>query len=283
MEDPTAPAMGATFIVRNTTATLINKGFELNLSFDILKTENTTFTLRANAAMNDQQFDNYSAGLLDSEANPTYRSQNGNLPFTPYVYHYIGVNPQNGNLLFEDINGNPTENPTDADRKLYKNNYFPKYQGGFGFDIEWKGFFATTTFTFVADVSRFDSDLANALDPSNLGTFNVSSDLLNAWTPTNTNTDIPALNAANLAAATNSDRFLVDASYIRLRNAQLGYRLPKSLIQGTFIKDMSIILQGENIYTWTKWRGFDPESSRSSDLYQYPTPRTFTLGFNIKF
>ncbi|ASK30194.1 SusC/RagA family TonB-linked outer membrane protein [Chryseobacterium sp. T16E-39] len=283
MKDPTAPILGARFIVRNTTANLINKGYELNVAFDILKTENTTFTLRANAAMNNQKFDNYPVGLIDSQANPTYRSQNGNLPFTPYVYHYIGVNPENGNLLFEDINGNPTENPTDADRKLYKNNYFPKYQGGFGFDFEWKGFFATTTFTFVANVSRFDDDLANALDPSNLGTFNVSNDLLNAWTPTNRNTDVPALNAANLGAVTNSDRFLVNASYLRLRNVQLGYRLPKRLIQDTFINDVSIILQGENIYTWTKWKGFDPESSRNSDAYQYPTPRTFTLGFNIKF
>ncbi|WP_157759857.1 SusC/RagA family TonB-linked outer membrane protein [Chryseobacterium piperi] len=287
MPDPTAPILGVRSIIRNTDATMLNKGLELNLAFDILKNENITLTVRANAAMNEQTFDNYPLGLIDTRlndrANPIYRSQNGSLPYLPYVYRYLGVNPENGNLLFEDINGNPTENPTDADRKLAKYNYFPKYQGGFGFDFDWKGFFLSTTFTFVSNVSRFDDDLANAMDPSNLGTFNVSRDLLNAWTPNNRNTDVPALNAANLAADVNSDRFLVNASYVRLRNAQLGYRLPKSVIQGTFIKDLSIILQGENIYTWTKWRGFDPESSRNADLYQYPTPRTYTLGVNVKF
>lgn len=283
MPDPTAPILGTINIVRNTNATLVNKGLELNLAYDVIKSENTRFTLRANAARNEQTFDNYPLGLVDQLQNPTYRSINGNMLNLPYVYHYIGVNPANGNLLFEDINGNPTENPTNADRKVYKYNNFPKYQGGFGFDLEWKGFFASTTFTFVSSFARYDYDLANSLDPSNLGTFNVSSDLLNAWTSTNTNTNIPSLNAANFAAQDNSDRFLVNGSYVRLRNAQLGYRLPKSLIQNTFVRDLTITLQGENLYTWTDWKGFDPESNRTNDVYQYPTPRTFTLGLMVKF
>lgn len=283
MSDPTAPALGTTAIVKNTDATMTNKGFELNIAYDLIKSENTTFTLRGNGAMNEQIFDGYPLGQLDTGSNPTYRSLNGNLPFLPLVYKYLGVNPANGNLLFRDINGNATETPTNADRRLYDMNFYPKYQGGFGFDFDYKGFFASTTFTFVAKVARFDYDWDNAMDPTNLGVFKVSADLLNAWTSTNTNTNIPSLRAANYAAQDNSDRFLVDASYVRLRNLQLGYRLPKSLLNGTFINDFSVTLQAENLYTWTDWRGFDPESSRSSDYAQYPTPRTFTLGFNVKF
>lgn len=283
MSDPTSPVLGTTAIVKNTKATMTNSGFELNLLYDLVRTSNTKFAIRANGAINEQVFDNYPLERIDTGANPTYRSLNGNLPYLPLVYKYLGVNPANGNLLFQDINGNPTETPTNADRRLFTENFYPKYQGGFGFDFDYKGFFASTLFTFVAKVTRFDGDLEDAMDPTSLGVFKVSADLLNAWTPTNTNTNIPSLRASNYAAQANSDRFLVDASYLRFRNVQMGYKLPKSLLEGTFINDFSITLQAENLYTWTKWRGFDPESSRSSDYAQYPTPRTYTLGFNVKF
>ena len=283
MSDPTSPVLGTTSIVRNTDASITNKGFEIDLAADVIKKEDLTLTLRGNAAINDQVFDNYPAGLLDAGANPTIRSQNGYKPFLAYLYKYIGVNKSNGNLLFEDINGNPTETPTNADRRLVDYNRFPKYQGGFGFDVSYKGFFASSTFTFVAGVKRFDWDLDDAYDRTNLGVFKVSADLLDAWTPTNVDGKLPSLTATNYAAAANSDRFLIDASYVRVRNIQIGYNVPKNLFYGTFVKDMAITLQAENLYTWTKWRGLDPESSRGSDQAQYPTPKTFSLGFNVKF
>ena len=283
MSDPTSPVLGTTSIVKNTQATMTNKGFELDFAVDVIKNSSMTFTLRGNGSINNQIFDNYPLGFLDAGSNPTTRSQNGSRPFLAYVYKYLGVNSSNGNLLFEDINGNPTETPTNADRRLVDYNRFPKYQGGFGFDFEYKGFFASTTFTYVAGVKRFQWDLDDAYDVTNLGVFKVSADLLDAWSPTNTDGTLPSLSASNYAAQANSDRFLTDASYLRLRNAQIGYNVSKSLLNGTFIKDMSITFQAENLYTWTKWRGFDPESSRGADQAQYPTPRTFTLGFNVKF
>ena len=107
--------------------------------------------------------------------------------------------------------------------------------------------------------------------------------MLNAWTPTNTNTQVPALNAANIGLDDDSDRFLRDASYIRLRNVQVGYRMPSKFLKDTFIKDLSFTLQAENVFNITKWQGFDPESDRSADFYQYPTPRLFTFGLDVKF
>jgi hypothetical protein len=111
----------------------------------------------------------------------------------------------------------------------------------------------------------------------------VSDDLLNAWTPTNTNTNIPSLNAANQGLAANSDRFLKDASYVRLRYLQVGYRLPKKFLEKTFMTGLSFYVQGENLYTWTKWQGFDAESNRTADQGQYPTPRIMSFGVDIKF
>ena len=68
-----------------------------------------------------------------------------------------------------------------------------------------------------------------------------------------------------------------------MRNAQIGYKVPRKALEGTFVKDLSIFVQGENLYNWTKWRGFDPESNRNADQSQYPSPRTFTLGVDVKF
>ena len=193
------------------------------------------------------------------------------------------MNQGNGNLLFYDINVILTENPKESDRVQTGKNYLPEFQGGFGFDVNYKGMFASATFTYVAKIWRYDFDYASLMDPTSLGTFNASKDLLNAWTPDNTNTAVPSLTAANLALDAQSDRFIVDASYLRLRNVQLGYTFPASALRGTFITGLSVFVQGENLVTFSKWRGWDPESNRAADQYQYPTPRIFTLGLDVKF
>ena len=285
LSEPISPAVGALSITKNSNANITNKGVELNIAYDVIKNSNVTLTLRANGSKNKNVVDGIKTnnGQIFAGTAPSYLTQNGGTIEEPYVYPYIGVNPANGNLLFEDINGNPTETPTTADRRASGKNYIPVYQGGFGFDFDYKGFFVSTTFTYAFDVWRFDFDLQNLYDPSNIGTFNVTDDLLNAWTPTNTNTQVPALKAANYAAADDSDRFLRDASYIRLRNVQLGYKIPKRFIEKTFFKDVTLNVQGENLFNITKWRGFDPESDRNADVYQYPTPRIITLGLDLKF
>lgn len=278
-----SPTSGVLSIRQNTPQDLRNSGYELSLAYDLIKNGNLTFTLRGNGSINKQRVYDLPDGILREGTQPMVYSQNGSLYQAPYVYHYLGVNPSNGNLLFEDINGNPTETPTTADLRPLKYNTVPKYQGGFGFDLDYKGLYLSTTFTYVAGLYRYDYDMSGFYDPTQLGQFNVSSDLLNAWTPTNTNTNIPSLTASNYDAQALSDRFLVDASYVRLRNIQLGYNIPKSLLNGTFVRELRITLQGENLATWTKWQGYDAESNRGADQSQYPSPKTFTLGFDVKF
>ncbi len=287
IDAPVVPSVGDLddTITKNSDANLINKGYEVSLAFDLIKNENTTLTLRGNGSFNENRIEGIvsNRGRILTAGPPQFITQNGGQLAEAFVYHYVGVNPANGELLFEDINGNITESPTDADKIATGKTRIPTYQGGFGFDFDYKGFFVSSTFTFAADVWRFDFDLENLYDPTNLGQFTVGSDLLNAWTPTNTNTNVPSLNAGNLGEDDDSDRFLRDASYIRIRNLQIGYRLPKKFIEKTFLKEVGISLQAENLFTFTKWDGFDPESDRNFDVYQYPTPRLYTLGLDLKF
>ena len=284
---PVTSSSGTSSLTINSQASIENKGFELSLAYDVIKNENVRFTLRGNGSYNK----NSVSGIVDNDgkifftdaAGYTYVTQNGGSLFEPFVYSYVGVNPANGNLLFTDINGNTTENPLASDRKAVGKNRLPKYTGGFGFDFDYKGFFASTTFTYAFDVWRFDVDEENLYDVGNIGQFVVGTDMENAWTTPGQNTNVPSLNATNYAAAANSDRFLRDASFIRLRNATIGYRVPKSFLANTFITDLSITLQGENVFNITKWKGYDPESPRTADFYQYPTARVFSLGFDVKF
>lgn len=282
ISEPLVPATGATSLTKNSRAFIVNKGFELSIGYDVVRNNNFTFTVRANGSVNDNEVGGITANN-GSIITGNFITKNGGSIREPYVYHYIGVNSVNGNLLFEDINGNPTEAPVAADRKPLGKNNLPKYQGGFGFDLDYKGFFVSSTFTFAQDVVRYDFDLSGLYSPGNIGTFNVTDDLLNAWTTTNTATNVPSLRAGNLGAQNLSDRFIKDASYVRLRNAQIGYRVPKTFLAQTFLTDVSFTLQGENLFNITKWQGFDPESSRAADQYQYPTARQFTFGVDLKF
>ena len=280
--DPQSPAFGASGFLRNSDATVTNDGYELGIAFDVIRNRDVTFTLRANGSYNK----NTLSGITANDGripNGNLINRNGGPAFEYYTIPYAGVNPVNGNLLFVSKSGGTTENPIESDRVDTGKNYLPVYQGGFGFDFNYKGFFIASTFTFAAEVFRFDRDEEIYYQQSGYGDFNKSYDLLNAWTPTNTTSNIPSLTAGNEGQDDNSDRFLRDASYIRLRNAQIGYNVPQKFLDKTFMTGLSFTLQGENLVNFTKWQGFDPESDRAADSRQYPTPKIFTFGVDLRF
>ncbi|WP_396174500.1 SusC/RagA family TonB-linked outer membrane protein [Flavobacterium sp.] len=282
---PVTPTSGTTAVQRNSAASLTNFGHEIQLSYDLIRNDanKMKLTIRGNAAHNTNEVNGIISNNGRIQEGTVVVNDNGGMFREYFTVPYVGVNPVNGELLFLDINNNVTEDVTAADQRKTGKSYLPKWQGGFGFDFEYQGFFASTTFTFVTDVWRFDTDFESLLDPTNISQFTVDTNLLNAWTPTNTNTNIPSLSASNIGLDDLSDRFLSDASYLRLRNLQIGYRVPKKFLSKTFISDLSITLQGENLVNFTKWRGYDPESPRLEDLYQYPTPKIYTFGVDVKF
>jgi TonB-linked SusC/RagA family outer membrane protein len=278
-----APYTGSTALSLNSDIEVANTGVELNLAVDVIKNENFTLTLRGNGAYNKNEVSNVNreGGKI---INGNTVIQNGHQVNEFYTYPYLGVNPANGNLLFQNNSGQATEVPlVDKDRKATGKTFVPVYVGGFGFDMDYKGFFMSSNFSYAQKVYRFDFDMEGLYDITQSGQFVVSSDLLNAWTPTNTNTNIPSYKATNVGSQDNSDRFLKDASYVRLRYFQVGYKFPKRLLKETFLTDISIYAQGENLFTFSKWDGFDPESDRAADQAQYPTPRIYTFGIDLKF
>ncbi len=261
---------------------LENKGVEVMLRYHIVKNDNMKFSVFANGSVNRTKV----TDILETD-----QSGNDQLIQSGYYLNewqlipYAGVNPANGNLLFYDIDGNLTETPDETrDRRATGKTVLPKYQGGFGFNFDYKGFYVNTLFSYAYDSWRVDNQFVWANSVSFIGDDNVTADLLNAWTPTNTSSNIPSLSASNLEVYDySSDRFLYDSSFLRLKNVNIGYNFPQDFLKRTPITNLRLYVQGENLLTWTKWRGFDPEAITSLSVTNYPNPRSVTFGVSVGF
>lgn len=279
-----APISGinGTYELAGNNGDLRNSGVEALVSYDLIRNNDFLLTVTFNGSYNKNEIISIPGGEFDNGL--TIDKEGGQLNQF-YLIKYAGVNPTNGNLLFYTKDGELTENPNpETDRRLTgKTGLTPTYQGGFGFEASYKGFYVTTQFNYVADIYRFDYDLEGLQDPSDIGVFNKSTDILNAWTTDNRNTDIPSLFLTNKGVDADSDRYLKDASYVRLRYASIGYNFKPELLAKTPFTAIKAFVQGENLVTWSKWRGWDAESSRLADQYQYPTPRIFSMGLELQF
>jgi len=290
------PLSGVTgqYTINGNVGDMYNKGIELSLRSNILNKQDFKLSVFANGSYNKNRVTKLAVGTTNA-ANPFLVTNNtttlfgttaeGHMLGEYFLVPYLGVNPTNGTAQFLDRNGNITANPTNDDRRWTGKSFLPVYQGGFGINATYKGFFLDVLFTYAAKVWRSDFDLDALSSPTNVGVFPVTRDLLNAWTPTNTNTDVPIITDVTGAdnASTFSDRFLVDASFIRLRNVTLGYNFGKEMLRGTPISQVRLYVQAENFFTWTKWRGFDVEGGVSSNQGGFPTPRVATLGIDVQF
>lgn len=161
------------------------------------------------------------------------------------LYRYAGVNKETGEMQFYAKDGSITEAPTDQDRVKTGKSYFPKYQGGFGLNANYKGFYLDALFSWQAAAWQFDNTLAWLYDASAIGVTNLSSDMLDSWTPDNKNASMPSLNANNTGVDGSSDRYLKSTAFIKLKSLTLGYTVPKSVLGNMPVKSLKVFLQGK--------------------------------------
>ena len=176
--------------------------------------------------------------------------------------------------------GNLTNELRDEDKVLVGKNYHAPWQGGFGTNLSWKGLTLSAQFSWVADRWMINND--RYFDESNgrFATYNQSRRLLDRWKNPGDITDIP-----RHGEYTEFDsRLLEDASFIRLKNLMLGYALPSDLLKKTgFIRGLRVYAQAQNLFTFTKFSGLDPEGTSNLYAAQYPMSRQFTFGLDLMF
>ena len=170
----------------------------------------------------------------------------------------------------------------DLDRKKI-GDPFAEYTIGFNFNLEYQGFdFSLTTYASIGN------DIYRAYE-RNLNYTNRFASSLDRWRgPGTSNTEPRATFIDSNNNLRQSDRYVEDGSYFRIRNLELGYSLPKSSFDTIGIDKVRIYAQAKNLATFTEYSGYDPEISNGVfdtgiDRGTYPLPRIVSLGFNITF
>jgi len=273
-------AINGTTGIDSNTGDLTNKGIDWTVQYDLIKNDDLTLTFNFIGNYNENELSN-----LPSETGEILGiGRNGGKIFEQRLVRYAGVNPDNGNLLFLDIDGNLTENPNpDTDAVWTGKNATPDATGSFGFNFNYKGLYVDTQWSYVLGVDRRDVIYYELINNGfALTQFQLSRDILNAWTPDNRITDIPSITSSNATILRDtSDRFLSSSDYLRLRFLNIGYMFPKSFLKGTGLTNLKVFGSAENLVTFTEWRGYDAES-RVTETRQYPTPRILSLGIEIR-
>jgi TonB-linked SusC/RagA family outer membrane protein len=276
---PTSLVTGISSLTSNIGG-LKNNGVDLLLNLNLIKPEGDSFGLSFSFNGNYNKNE-----LFDIPADTGYIigiGRNGGPLGEVYTIRYAGVNPANGNLLFLTADGLTTENPNaDTDRVWTDTNSTPDYFGGFSTTASLKNFTFQAQFNYASGVYRFDNNMSRFQSYSSIGRFNMSRDILDAWTPTNRDSALPSYTATNRTSYS-SNRWQRDASYLALRFASLSYDFDETILDGTGIESLNVYLNGENLLTFSEWRGFDVVARSSSSLI-YPNPRTISLGINATF
>ncbi|MDQ1857425.1 MULTISPECIES: SusC/RagA family TonB-linked outer membrane protein [unclassified Chryseobacterium] len=276
----TLSAVTGQYTINGNNGELENKGIEASLRFNILKNQDYSVSIFANGAYNKNKILSFDgADLSDDNVNAA-----GGPIGQWNLYHYVGVNPATGEQQFIGKDGQVTESPSPDDKVLTGKSYVPKFTGGFGVNANYKGWFADVLFSYQAGGWMYDNVYSWLMDPSSLGTgANFAGDILNSWTPDNPNTNIPSMTANNTGLEGSSDRFLFKTDFIRLKNITFGYNFNKDLLKNLPITGIKVFVQGENLATFTKWKGYDPEPMFAYSLGVYPNPKTISVGLNVQF
>lgn len=202
----------------------------------------------------------------------------------------VAIQPeaQLGDVIFQDLSGDGKI--TEADM-TYLGSASPDFTGGLNINLSYKG---VDMVIFMN--GSYGNEIVNAmyqsLYSSRMFETNISSDMaLNNWTPENPTSNVPRLTAGdpNKNDERFSDRWVEDGSYLRIKNIQLGYTLPKSLLNKIHVQNLRVYASFDNLFTFTKYSGLDPELFGlygnpfyyGVDLVNYPQPRTISLGLNI--
>lgn len=224
------------------------------------------------------------------------RAENG-LPF-PFFYGYrtdgiiqnqteadayngkYGTALVPGDVRFADVNG---DNQITEDDRTKIGKGMPDWTYGLSLTATWRGFDFFIFFQGAAGNDIFDATRRTDALASNLPAW-----MLNRWTGEGSTNALPRYVQADPYNWQSSDLMVYDGSYFRLKNLQIGYTLPEKLTRKAFISKFRVYVAAENLKTWTKYHGYDPEISSGGtslgiDYGVYPQARVWTVGCNLAF
>lgn len=260
----------------NLPALVQNDGWEFTINTTNIKTKNFTWTSAFNTSLNRnrllKEYDPLVPGNVAQVKDPKA------LGFGMF-FKLLGIDPATGLYYFEDKGGLPTTTPTEEDRTVYFNLRFPRYFGGLQNTFGYK---SISLDIFIAMVKQQAQAFLPNTQPG-YGTFNHLKSVLDGrWqkpgdiaTQIKFSRNITDVYANYTYAKANSSLGYEDASYIRIKNISLSWEIPSVWKKRIKIQDLRIYCHGQNLLTFTKYRGLDPENLNSSTL---PPLRIISFG-----
>ncbi len=285
--------------------TMENRGFELEAAYRFTKGD-WNFRIGGNLSYLKNELIQYGndSGWANLDAfqgtGTISRAQNGK-PF-PYFYGYktngvfqnvgevdaylntegakIQPNAVPGDVRFVDVNGDGII--SDADRTDIGKG-MPDLTYGLSFNASWRNFDLSMIWQ-----GTYGNDVFDATRRTDISSSNLPSWMLGRWTGEGTSNKYPRFALGDNVNWQSSDLYVYDGSYIRLKNIQIGYTLPKELTRKVLISSLRIFAAADNLLTFTKYHGFDPEISSGGtslgiDRGVYPQAKTYSLGLNLNF
>jgi TonB-linked SusC/RagA family outer membrane protein len=265
-----------------------NKGIEVTLNSRNIDGK-FKWTTSLNVAYNKNKVKDIGGQIIEAGFDLTQRAIEGEPIGVFYGQKFVGVDPETGDALYQGEDGKPTSDYGAAARVVLGKST-PDWTGGFTNTFSYKGFDLSVFFTFVTGNQIYNSGGTYQSDGFWNGFDNQTIDLLNAWQKPGDITNVPRIGYYNGSGYQTSSRWLYDGDYLRLRNATLGYSLPKSWVQSLKITSARLYVAGTNLITRTKYPG-DPEVNTQTlgnigggqDFYTIPQPKTITVGLTVKF
>lgn len=268
---------------------VIGRSFKLNNSFTFTTSKN-----KVTATNSDGTARIFGGGYFNGQSQTVTVFEKGQTPGYFYGYKTVGLfqtwdqiaaapaqqGAQPGDIQFADINGDKIIN---ADDKVKIGDPFPNFTLGWNLNMEYK-MFDFNIFTYAS----VGNDVYRAYE-RNANYSNKFRDVLARWTGPNSTNDPRHPRYSFTDANSNirvSDRYVEDGSFVKIKNIQLGYTLPKNIGQHIF-NQMRLYFQVKNAYTFTKYSGYDPEIpggilDSGIDRGAYPQARTYSVGIDIK-
>jgi len=268
-----------------------NEGFEFSLNFqdndhdfkygvnaNLATLNNNVDRLYPNVRLIEDTFSN-TRTVVGQPINAYYGYQfdgiyQNTAEITSHLFTDAGTT-QPGDIRFKDLNGDGTINAND---RTFIGNPIPKITYGLSFNASFKNFDISFLFQGVEDVDRYN-DLKQILDYDGRP-FNSTTAVLNSWNGQGTSNTRPRVTQNDNGGSKISDIFVEDASYLRLKNLEVGYNFDTKNLAG--IANLRIYVSGQNLLTWTDYTGLDPESTNLKDQGTYPQSTSLMFGARIK-
>ena len=261
-------------------AEMYNRGFDFTIGVDIIKNKDWYWNVKVNGNYNKNKVTKLFQGLDSYVLGDFQMLEVGHDMGEYYMVRWSHVDPADGQSVWLDKNGNYTKVYSEDNRVQTGKSRIAPWSGGLSTTVAWKGFQLDLQFTGMFDRYMWNNERFWLEDPQANGTFNMASSMLDMWMKPGDKTNIPAANVVRQA----DTMFLEDASFVRLKFAQLSYTLPKNWLNQTgFIKGAKVFLVGRNLLTFTGYQGYDPEVNNTMTFGDYPNTRQYSIGAQLTF